>query len=104
MAVGRALQQRLSAFGFDSFDHAWSEHQARQAAARRRPDLVVGDHLASSAPLEVAREVASANDAPMLAVTSNRFMFERAVSHDAQVEGAYSLSQLDAALASTGAF
>lgn len=105
MAVGRALQQRLSAFGFDSFDHTWTERQARTAAARRRPDLVVvGDHLASGSPFEVAREVAAANDVPILAVTTNRFMLGRAARGGAQVEGTYPLSELDAALASAGAF
>jgi CheY-like chemotaxis protein len=57
--VGRAIQSWLAAFGFDSFDHTWTEQQALEAAAERTPDLiVVGDHVASGSPLEVAREVA----------------------------------------------
>lgn len=101
MVVSRAIQNRLSAFGFDSFDHTWTEQQALDAAARRRPDLVVvGDHVAGGSPLEVAREVASRSDAPILAVTTDRFMFQHSLPEGAIVDGPYPLSELDEALAS----
>jgi len=97
--VSRAIQSRLAAFGFDSFDHTWTEQQALEAAAQRRPDLiVVGDHVAGGSPLEVAREVAWKSDAPMLAVTTDRFVFERALPQGAAIDGPYPLSELDAAL------
>lgn len=103
MAVSRAIRDRLSAFGFDSFDHTWTEQQAREAVAQRRPDLiVVGDHVASGSPLEVAREVALVSQAPVLAVTSNRGTFQRSLPDDATVDGPYPLAQFDAALASAG--
>ena len=99
--VSRAIQSRLAAFGFDSFDHTWTEQQALDAADQRRPDLiVVGDHVAGGSPLEVAREVAWKSDAPMLTVTTDRFMFERALPHGAVVDGPYPLGELDAALGS----
>lgn len=105
MAIGRAMQNRLAAFGFDSFDHSWTGRQAREAAARQRPDLiVVGDHLASDSPLEVARELASASDAPILAVTADRFLLQRSLPGGAQVDGPYPLGQLDAALTSARAY
>lgn len=103
MAVGRAIQSRLVACGFDSFDHTWTEQQAMGAAAQRRPDLiVVGDHVASGSPLEVAREIALASDSPILAVTIDRFMFQHSVPHGATVDGPYPLHELDAALGSAG--
>ena len=102
--VSRAIQSRLAAFGFDSFDHTWTEQQALEAAAQRRPDLiVVGDHVAGGSPLEVAREVAWKSDAPMLAVTTDRFVFERALPQGAAIDGPYPLSELDATLSSAGA-
>lgn len=102
--VSRAIQNRLSAFGFDSFDHTWTEEQALAAAARRRPDLiVVGDHIARGAPIAVARELASASDAPILAVTVDRFAFQRCVPDGATVDGPYPQSCLDAALAAARA-
>jgi two-component system, response regulator PdtaR len=100
MVVSRAIQSRLAAFGFDSFDHTWTEQQALEAAGQRRPDLiVVGDHLATGSPLEVARELAFTNDAPILAVTTDRFMFQHSVPEGAKIDGPYPLSELDQALA-----
>ena len=104
MAVGRAIQNRLTAFGFDSFDHTWTEQQARHAAARRRPDLiVVGDHVAGGSPIAVAREVASISEAPILAVTADRCSLQRALPAGATVEGPYPLSNLETALQSAQA-
>ncbi len=101
MVVSRAIQNRLAAFGFDSFDHTWTERQALEAATRHRPDLIViGDHVADGSPLAVARELSSTSDAPILAVTTDRFMFRRALPEGATVEGPYPLGELDAALAS----
>ena len=100
-AVGRAIQSRLAAFGFDSFDHTWTERQALEAAAQRRPDLiVVGAHVAGGSPLEVARQVAWTSDAPMLTLTTDRVVFERAIPQGAAIDGPYPLSELDAALGS----
>ncbi len=103
MAVSRAISNRLSAFGFASFDHTWTEQQARHAVARRRPDLiVVGEHVASGSPFELAREIALFSQAPVLAVTSDSGTFQRSLPNDAQVDGPYPLTQLDAALANAG--
>lgn len=100
MVVSRAIQSRLTAFGFDSFDHTWTEQQALEAAAQRRPDLiVVGDHVVSGSPIEVAHEVASASEAPILAVTADRFALQRCLPEGATVDGPYPLSELDSALA-----
>lgn len=81
------------------FDHTWTEQQAREAVAQRRPDLiVVGDHVASGSPVEIAREVGSASQAPILAVTADRCTFQRSVPGDATIDGPYPLTQLGAAL------
>lgn len=102
--VSRAIQSRLMALGFDSFDHTWTGQQALEAAAQRRPDLiVVGEHVAGGSPLEVAREVAWQSAAPMLAVATDRFVFERALPEGVAIEGPYPLSELDAALSFAGA-
>lgn len=105
MAVSRAIKRRLADFGFDSFDHAWTEQRAEEAAAQRRPDLiVVGDHIASGSPTAVARALALASDAPILALTADCLSFERSAPDDATVKGPYSLRELDAALAYAGTF
>lgn len=102
MVVSRAIQNRLSVFGFDSFDHTWTEQQALKAAGQRRPDLiVVGDHVASGSPLAIAQELAMSSDAPILAVATDRFMLQRSLPEGAKMDGPFPLSELDAALAST---
>lgn len=104
MAVSRAIQSRLSAFGFDSFDRTWTGQQALDAAAARRPDLIiVGDHMADGSPIEVAREVASQTEAPLLAVTSDRCLLRRRLPGGTAIEGPYPLGDLDAALESARA-
>lgn len=103
MAVSRAITSRLSAFGFSSFDHTWTEQQARAAVAHRRADpIVAGDHISSGSPLEIAREIASVSQAPFLAVTTDRCMFQRSLPNDATIDGPYPLTQLDTALARAG--
>jgi len=100
LIVSRAIQDRLEAFGFDSFDHTWAEQQALAAAAFRTPDLiVVGDTIAEGSPLDVAEELARANGAPVLVVTTHRFMLQRRIPEGAVIDGPYHLSELESALA-----
>ena len=99
-AIARGMESRLQAFGFNSFDHTWSERQALEAAARHVPDLiVVGDAIAAGSPLEVARKVALKTHAPVLAVTADKVMLRKEVPADASLEGPFRLSELDRALA-----
>lgn len=104
LVVSRAIEARLAALGFDSFDHTWTERQALDAAAQRRPDLIVtGDHVADGCPVEVARKVADTSGAPIIAVTADRVSLRRYLPEGATIEGPYPLSEFDAALASAGA-
>jgi hypothetical protein len=65
--------------------------------------IVVCEHGTGGSPLDVARDLACANDAPILAVTTDRFIFERSLPAGANVDGPYLLSELDSALASSRA-
>ena len=104
MIVSRAIQDQLSACGFVSFDHAWTDRQALDAAERRIPDLiVVGDHIESGSPLKLARQLASRTDAPILAITADSGSFGHSLPEDAQIDGPYPLAELQAVIASAGA-
>lgn len=104
MVISRAIASRLAPFGFDSFDRTCAEHQARKAAGRHAPDLiVVGDTIADGSPIEVARQIAMSCDAPVLMVTSGRIQLGRRVPAGTRIDGPFHVTQLDAALASTGA-
>jgi len=101
LIISRAIRSRLEAFGFDSFDHTWAEQQAIDAAEARTPDLiVVGDTMSKGSPIEVAEKLARSNDAPVLMVTTDRFMLQSRLPERAVVDGPYALSELDAALGS----
>ena len=96
LIISRAIQDRLEAFGFNSFDHTWAEHQALEAAALHAPDLIViGDTMAEGSPLQLAEELARANDAPVLVVTAHRFMLQHRIPDGAEVDGPYHLAELD---------
>ncbi|MDD3799030.1 MAG: hypothetical protein PHE36_07615 [Novosphingobium sp.] len=74
MIVGRAIQSRLEALGFRSFDHSWTEEQAVEAASCRKPDLlVVGDTLEIGSRMSAARRISAHGSIPVLIVTADPF-------------------------------
>ncbi len=100
LIFSRAVRSRLEAFGFNSFDHAWAEQQALEAAAERRPDLiVVGDTIVEGSPRGVADMLACNSGAPVLVVTTRSFMLQRQPCNGAQFGGPHLLVDLDDALA-----
>lgn len=78
LAVRCGAMDQLAEHGFTSFDHAWTERQARAAAIRHRPDLIViGQAIAEGSPFEVASHIARADTIPILAVTCSSFRLYR---------------------------
>jgi len=103
MIVSRAIEQRLTQLGFRSFDHAWTEDQAFEAAAQRRPDLVViGDTIASGSPLATAEQLCTRYDAPALLVTARTGNLQSQLPERASLAGPFPLSQLEAAVECAG--
>lgn len=99
LIVSRAIQERLQACGYESFDYAWTENQALEAAVDRPPDLIViGDSIAEGSPLDLAEELARANETPVLVVTAHRFMLQQSLPHGAAIDGPYPLGELDEVL------
>lgn len=57
-ALSTAMEDRLLALGFRSFERSWSEEDAVGAARQRRPDLiVVGDCLATGSAIQAAARI-----------------------------------------------
>lgn len=99
MIVSRAIEQRLTELGFRSFDHAWTEDQAFDAAAQRRPDLVVvGDTIASGSPVATAEHLCERYDAPALLVTARTGGLQPQFPKRTSLTGPFPLSQLEAAV------
>lgn len=106
MVVSRAIENRLRPHGFDTFDRAWAGRQASELAAHHHPDLiVVGDAIADGSPMDVAREIAGACDAPVLTVADGRVRLERDWPRRNHPDAPLPLVQFDTALAAltTGA-
>ena len=99
MIVSRAMEQRLTELGFCSFDHVWTEKQALEAAAQRRPDLVVvGDAMVSGSPLATAEQLCTRYGAPALMVTARSPGMCQRLPQPATMVGPFPLSQLETAV------
>jgi CheY-like chemotaxis protein len=98
--ISRAVENRLVPLGFNSFDHTWTEKQALDAATARHPDLVVvGDSIAGGSPVRAAQRVAEQFGAPILLVAAGRCEVRRKIPAGAVLEGPFSLSDIDVAVA-----
>ena len=96
--VSRAIEDRLSALGFQSFERAWTEEEAVAAAARHVPDLlVVGSRLDAGSPVSAARRIDAAYDVPML-LAAPAAATPRALPADARLEGPFALGRISEAV------
>lgn len=101
MIVSRAIEIRLALLGFDSFDQAWTEGQAVEAAAFTPPDLVVvGDSVEQGSAMDAVRRITRERDVPVLVITGDRYRAARRLPGDASLSGPYLLDQIKGALAS----
>lgn len=100
MAVSRAIEDRLTKLGFDSFDHSFTKGQALSVAMCRRPDLVVvGDTVVGASPSVVADHVFKTFGTPIVQMASGRCEVRRQVLQGEIVTGPFSLSDLGTAVA-----
>ena len=98
MLIARAVQDRLTELGFDSFERSWTEDDAVAAAKRHEPELVViGEHLITGSPIEAARRIARTSDAVMLLVARPGFP-EKHLPIEASLNGPFALEQIDSAV------
>lgn len=99
LIVSKALEDTLSNAGFQSFDHAWTEEDAVQAARRHRPDLViVGDHIQSGSGVEAARRIAADRDVPVMLVTADSLKARETLPEGASLDGPFLLRDMPKAI------
>lgn len=100
MIISRAIEDRLVSLGYDSFDHAWTEDQALEAAELRPPDLVVvGDSIVGGSPLDAAQRISNGWGAPILLITAGRCRIERQLPKGATLSRPFPLSEFEGAVA-----
>ena len=100
MAIGRAIQDRLTSLGFDSFDRTWNEAQAIRAAESHLPDLVVvGETIMCDSPMQTARHIGAQFDAPVILVDSGMCKIQGRLPKNANLDSLFSLSDIGAAVA-----
>lgn len=97
--VSRAIESRLTALGFNSFDHTSTEAQALLVATTRPPDLVViGNGVGGGSPSSAARNIAEQSDAPILLVKEGQCEVRRCLPQGATLDGPFLLSDIDSAI------
>ena len=90
-ALSSAMEDRLLALGFRSFERSWTEEDAVDAARQRRPDLiVVGDSLAVGSPIETAARITEEQpDIPALLATTRVGPILRELPDGVRLDGPY---------------
>ena len=96
MLVGRFIEDRLTALGFGSFDHAWTEEQAVAAALKRFPDLVIiGDDVTTGCGFSAALRICRIEDVPVLVVSANGAVRRGKWPDDVSMYGPCALQDID---------
>ena len=99
MIVSRAIQSRLEALGFTSFDHTWTEEQAVAAAVERAPDLiVVGDDVETGSPLGAVKRISGMLRIPVLMVTGDPHRARARLEKTCAFAGPFLLNQIEEAV------
>ena len=103
MLISRAVEDRLLPLGFASFDHAWTEPQAAEAARMRTPDLVVmGEIGPGDARDRLVREIVDEHAAPVVVIAEAHCTLYRNSPQGVAVSGRFPLSDIDAAVELSG--
>ncbi len=99
--IGRELSKQLTALGFDSFDHVWTEDDAMAIADMRHPDLVlVGDKLESGDAMQAARRISEKHDVPILLAAADSLRARQRMTDGAVLNGGFVFSKIPDAIES----
>ncbi|MBB3953764.1 MULTISPECIES: response regulator [Novosphingobium] len=99
MVISRAIQSRLEALGFVSFDLAWTQQQALAAAERHWPDLIViGDDIETGCAVEAARRITDRHAVPVLMVTGDYGRARARLEKEEALVGPFLLNEIEAAV------
>lgn len=99
IAVSRAIQHYLAGLGFGSFDRTWTEQQALEAAARRRPDIIViGDDIEFGCAVRAARRISHDGTIPVLMVSANPARASQSLAMASSYEGPFRVDQIEEAV------
>lgn len=99
IAVCRAVQHYLGTLGFVTFDHAWTERQAIEAARQHRPDIIViGDDIELGSAMRAARRISSDGAIPVLMVSGDPVRAARQLAQTSSYDGPFRLNQIEEAV------
>ncbi|QIQ85698.1 hypothetical protein [Erythrobacter sp.] len=99
IAICRAIQHYLAGLGFGSFDHTWTEQQALDAAARRRPDIIViGDDIEFGCAMRAARRISNDGAIPVLMVSGNPARASERLAAVPSYEGPFRVNEIEEAV------
>jgi DNA-binding response OmpR family regulator len=99
IAVCRAVQHYLGTLGFGTFDHAWTERQAMEAARQHRPDIIViGDDIDFGCAMQAARVISADGAIPVLMVSGDPARASRQLAQTTSYEGPFRLNEIEEAV------
>lgn len=99
IAISRAIQHYLSALGFTSFDHTWTEHQALAAARQRPPDIIViGDDIEVGCAMRAAQVISADGTIPVLMVSGDPSSASRRLARTSSYDGPFRINQIEEAV------
>ena len=100
IAISRAIRSYLEPLGFESSDQARNEKQALDAAARRKPDIIViGDDIETGSAINAARRISRGDAIPVLMVSGDPTRASKVLQQASSYEGPFHLNQIEEAVA-----
>jgi len=93
--VGHAIERQLTAAGFRSFDHAWTESQAIEYARKLAPALIViGDRVEQGSAIAAARAIGRDNAVPVVFATTGDHAPREGLPADLPIHGPCRLDEI----------
>ena len=100
VAVSAIIEERLSAYGFSSFAHAWTRDDGERSARFKRPDLVIVCDMADARwGIGAAQAISERYGAPALLVTADSGLLKEGLPPGCSLGGPFPMPELRSAIA-----
>ncbi|MCL6251232.1 response regulator [Altererythrobacter sp. KTW20L] len=99
IAISRAIRSYLEPLGFETCDQTRNKQQALDAAARRKPDIIViGDDIETGSAIDAARRISCGEAIPVLMVSGDPTRASKVLQQASSYDGPFHLNQIEEAV------